>query len=149
MIPEILKDMASFIKDNYEPWKELPRSDILIYLTDSFKDGTLIPLVGGFGDKTEIIAVYQFWNVTRGYIRRAKFSTNGLPTPVGSERQGDIMFFPITVIGEKYIGTKTTQLINRKIWADYPDIEGYYRYALSSGDIKFVKRYEEKSHGSI
>jgi hypothetical protein len=142
MIPEILRDMATFIKDNYEPWKELPEDNILLYLTNSFKEGTLIPLIGGFGEKTEILAVFQYWNVTRDYIRRARFSTNGLPTPTQSERSGDIMLFPITVISERFADAKITQLLNRKIWADYPDIEGYYRYVLRNGSIRFVKRTE-------
>ena len=144
MIPEILRDMATFIKENYEPWKELPEDDILIYLTDSFQEGTLVPLVGGFGELTEIIAVYQYWRVTRGYVRRARFSDNGLPTPTIDERRGDIMLFPITVIGEKFRDCKITQLMNRKIWADFPEIEGYYRYVLRNGSIKFTKRFEEK-----
>ena len=146
MIPEILRDMAQFIKDNYEPWIDLPTDDILIYLTDSFHNGTLMPLVGGFGPTTEIIAVYQYWMVTRGYVRRARFSNNGLPTPTKDERDGDIMLFPITVINERYRDAKVTQLMNRKIWADFPDIEGYYRFVLRNGNIKFTKRFEEKSN---
>lgn len=140
MIPEILRDMAKFVKENYEPWKELAEDDIMLYLTDSFNKGTLMTLVGGFGKTTEIIAVYQYWMVTRDYVRRARFSSNGLPTPTSTERKGDIMFFPIMVIGESYRDAKITRMINRKIWKDFPEIEGYYRYVLGSGAVKFTKR---------
>jgi len=136
-----LKSAATFVKDNYEPWKDLHEDDTVLWLLDSWKKRLIFPLLVGSQECTEIIALYQFWQVSPDYIRRIKFSTlTELQLP-GSNDGGQELFCPLAVVGEKWrnTGLRHSWIINQKVGAQFPKMTGYHRWVLKSQRVKFIK----------
>jgi len=136
-----LKSAAHFIKENYEPWKDLHEDDTVLWLIDSWKKGLIIPLLVGSLDHTEIVAIYQFWQVSPDYIKTVKDGRNKMLKLPGKFDLGNELFCPLAVVGENWKdkGLRHSWTINQKVGAQFPSADGYHRWVLQSQRVKFIK----------
>lgn len=136
-----LKHAAFFIKENYEPWKDLHEDDMVLWLLDSWNSELIFPMVVGTHDQTEIIALYQFWMVSPNYLRKVK-DQRGVALEIPNFKEGgDKLFCPLSVIGEKWQDPryKVSWMINQKVGDTFPEHDGYHRWVLQNQRVKFIK----------
>ena len=48
-----LKAIAKFTHENYDLWQDMPIDDIALWFLRSYKEGTLLPVMIGVGERAE------------------------------------------------------------------------------------------------
>ena len=147
---EFLNDIAEFVKDHYDPWLNVPRDDISLWLMRTYQEGTFIPIISGSGNKGEIIAFYEYWLIKQSYVDRMKKNTGQeFIMPDDGERDGDILFIPIAVIHSDY-RDKTfslSRIVQQKFMEEFPNAPGLYRWVLKDQRLRFMP-WRRKDDGS-
>ena len=135
-----LKAIAKFTHENYDLWQDMPIDDIALWFLRSYKEGTLLPVMIGVGERAEMIMLSEYWTVTPNYIRKLRqASGKDLPLPGEGEREGELIFFPVTIINKKYVGKVTfRKMLEEKFRSDYPEITGVYRWVLKDQRCRFM-----------
>jgi hypothetical protein len=140
----ILRQYAKFVKENYEPWKDWHEDDIATYFIRSTREGTVVPIyVGG-----ELVGIYEYWRITSRYLKvlRAMTGEETFPLPEPGDREGEITFFPMTVIAEGW--RDKTMLLSRlmqfKLQKENPKLAGVYRWVLKRRRLRYMPFREKK-----
>ena len=143
MLFDFLGKIAGFAKENFEPWEDLDIEDLEQWFLQSYIEGTLLPILVG----DEVVAVYEYWQVTEEYIQKAKDAEGSdLPIPTKEEREGTILFFPVGIVGKDYLGKGfgLTKIGVKHIHKRFPDKPGFYRWMLKGNRIRFIRFKEDE-----
>lgn len=137
----LLYEMVRFVKENYEPFKDVHEDDLALMMYTSYEEGTIMPIITGSGPSMGIVACYEYWKVTQEYLDKLG-ATEGqtMPVPSNGERSGDILFCPILVLSNRLRGKafNLTRLALSQLEHEYPDAPGIYRWVLKEQKLHYM-----------